>query len=325
MTHGELTIRRAHPDDEPAVLELLAASLGWKRDARFASFFKWKHERNPFGPSPAWVAVDARRVVGFRTFLQWQFEHPDGRTRRAVRAVDTATAPDYQGRGVFRRLTLHALDELRDDGIDFVFNTPNDKSRPGYLKMGWMQLGRVGVAAHIAGLHGVRRMVRARVPADRWSIPVDIGVPVGDLLRDPAVAAVLACGPPGATMRTKRTVPFLEWRYGYDRFHYRALAAGGNPAAGFAVFRVRRRGGATEATVCELVPGNGTTRVRDLLRAVTRATGADYAIVAGRTPMRDRVAPLPHQGPILTYRPLADDGAVRLDDFRLSLGDVEAL
>src|SRR5262249_20381845 len=133
VIQGELTIRRAGPEDESAVLELLAASLGWKRDETFETFFAWKHERNPFGPSPAWVAVDAGRVVGFRTFLQWQFEHPDGRPRRAVRAVDTATAPDYQGRGVFRRLTLHAVDELREDGIDFVFNTPNAKSRPGYL------------------------------------------------------------------------------------------------------------------------------------------------------------------------------------------------
>src|SRR5262249_19191903 len=278
-----------------------------------------------FGPSPAWVAVDAGRLVGFRTFLRWQFEHPDGRTRRAVRAVDTATAPDYQGRGVFRRLTLQANGELREDGVDFVFNPPDAKSRPGYLKMGWKELGRVGVAAHIAGLRGAQRMLRARVPADRWSIPVDTGIPVADLVCDPAIAGVLACRPHGSTMRTAWTIPFLEWRYGYERLHYRALAARGDPAAGFVVFRVRRRGGATEATICELIRGNGTTPGRDLLRAVVRETGADYAIIAGRASIRDRVAPIPHQGPILTYRPLAEDAVVQLGDFNLSLGDVEAL
>ncbi|HYL52015.1 MAG TPA: GNAT family N-acetyltransferase, partial [Acidimicrobiia bacterium] len=131
-----VSVRRAVPEDRPAVLELLARSLGWSRSPEFTEFFEWKHERNVFGTSPGWVAVVEGRIVGFRTFLRWEFEHPDGRIRRAVRAVDTATAPDQQGRGIFRRLTLAAIDDLRSVGVDFVFNTPNDKSRPGYLKMG---------------------------------------------------------------------------------------------------------------------------------------------------------------------------------------------
>jgi GNAT superfamily N-acetyltransferase len=76
---------------------------------------------------------------------------PDGTTINAVRAVDTATHPDWQGRGIFSRLTLGALDDLRDDGVDCVFNTPNDKSRPGYLKMGWQQVGKVPVSVRLTG------------------------------------------------------------------------------------------------------------------------------------------------------------------------------
>ena len=53
-------VRRATPADEPAVLALLADSLGWKRDATFAEFFDWKHTQNPFGRSPAWIA-EARK------------------------------------------------------------------------------------------------------------------------------------------------------------------------------------------------------------------------------------------------------------------------
>ena len=57
---------------------------------------------------------------------------------RAVRAVDTITAPEARGRGVFTRFTLAILSNeiTRDDDVSFVFNTPNDQSRPGYLKMG---------------------------------------------------------------------------------------------------------------------------------------------------------------------------------------------
>ena len=52
---------------------------------------------------------------------------------RMVRAVDTATDPDHQGRGIFRRLTERALAELVSEGYDAVFNTPNNQSRPAYL------------------------------------------------------------------------------------------------------------------------------------------------------------------------------------------------
>ena len=102
---------------------------------------------------------------------------------RAVRAVDTATDPDYQGRGLFTRLTLQAIDELRAEGVDFVFNTPNDQSRPGYLKMGWQVVGTLpthvrptrwrNVAAHRPGAaprraveHAEHRRPRLRVT---WS------------------------------------------------------------------------------------------------------------------------------------------------------------
>src|SRR6185503_17396733 len=130
-----IAVRRTTDADRPPVLDLLAESLGWERNASFAEFFDWKHAQNPFGASPAWVAVEHEKVVGFRTFLRWQFEHPDGRIRHAVRAVDTATSPAHQGRGIFRQLTITAIEELTTEGVDFVFNTPNDNSRPGYLRM----------------------------------------------------------------------------------------------------------------------------------------------------------------------------------------------
>ena len=82
-----VSVRPAVADDRAAILELLALSLGWNRGPEFRDFFDWKHERNAFGQSPGWVAVVEERVVGFRTFLRWEFEHPDGRVRRAVRAV----------------------------------------------------------------------------------------------------------------------------------------------------------------------------------------------------------------------------------------------
>jgi GNAT superfamily N-acetyltransferase len=320
-----VVVRRAVAEDRAAVLDLLALSLGWDRGPEFGDFFDWKHERNSFGPSPGWVAVVEGRVVGFRTFLRWEFEHPDGRLRRAVRAVDTATAPDQQGRGIFRRLTLAAIDDLRREDVDFVFNTPNTKSRPGYLKMGWTQVGRLPAAVRVMGPGGARRLLGSRVPAERWSLPVAAGVPATELLADARIETLLGRLPRARGLRTARTVAYLRWRYGHPPLGYRAIVADGDPASGLVVFRVRRRGKATEAAVSDVfVPeGAESTKVK-LLREVARSTAADYAIIVGTSSLRARYVPIPRQGPILTWRPLADPSPPpQLRGLDLSLGDVE--
>ena len=61
-------------------------------------------------------------------------------------AVDTATDPEHHGRGIFRALTTQGVERLADDGVAWVFNTPNDASRPGYLKMGWTAIGALPVS-----------------------------------------------------------------------------------------------------------------------------------------------------------------------------------
>ena len=325
----DIAVRRATDDDRTAVLALLADSLGWERDATFAEFFDWKHRRNPFGVSPAWVAVDRDEIVGFRTFLRWEFDDPDGRVRRAVRAVDTATAPAYQGRGVFRLLTTTAVDALTAEGVDFVFNTPNDQSLPGYLRMGWIEVGRLPLEARVTNVAGLRRMRKARAPAGRWPVATDAGTDASTMLADDRVATLLEQLPAPRGLRTTRTVAYLRWRYGLPALGYRALSIDDDPAAGLAVFRLRMRGGAIEAGVSELLAPPGTDAARRLLRAVRREAGADYVIRlgrAGRMLPTDGFVPLPRHGPVLTYRPLADASPPpRLRDLDFRLGDVELL
>jgi GNAT superfamily N-acetyltransferase len=322
-----IEVRGATAADRPSVLGLLADSLGWERDASFAEFFAWKHEQNPFGPSPAWVAVAGAEVIGFRTFLRWRFDHPDGRTRTAVRAVDTATAPAHQGRGIFRRLTMTAVDELTAAGVDFVYNTPNDNSRPGYLRMGWSTVGRLPLAARVAGISSALRMRASRVPAERWPIATNVGEAAGGLLADPRVADLLNCAGAADGLRTVRTPEYLRWRYGLPALGYRAIAVDDDPAAGLAVFRLRRRGAAVEVGISDvLVPDGRADVARRLLRTVARETGADYAIRLGAPLPRIGFLPFPRQGPILTLRPLADRSAAPgLGDLALALGDVELL
>ena len=301
----DVHIRAAGSEDRRAILDLGVRSLGWSGDDRDAAFFSWKHDENPFGPSPAWVATIADRIVGFRTFLRWELRHPGGDTLHLVRAVDTATDPDHQGKGIFRTLTLTALDELRAMGVDAVFNTPNDPSRPGYLKMGWVELGRPSIGLW-ARPTVWPRVVRSRVPAELWSQPTPIGRPL-------AATAQLPEQRPSAHWSTPRDRSFLDWRYGFEPLQYRCV--GDDSAAG--IFRVRLRGPNREVALCEWL---GRPRAR-ILRRLVADTG-DYAIAIGLG-LRHGVAPLPGQGPIVTWRTLNRDAVPRLGDLDFSLGDLE--
>jgi GNAT superfamily N-acetyltransferase len=323
---SELAVRDATDDDLPELLALLADAMA--RDAgddRFAALYRWKHEENAFGRSPAWVAVDGDRIAGLRVFMRWEFTL-DGRPVRAVRAVDTATHPDYQGRGIFTLLTRHALDAVTAEGVDFVFNTPNDQSRPGYLKMGWEVVGKLPVSVRPRSPLALARMAAARVPAERWSAPCTAGVAAVDALADDAALAdLLATQPAAAGLRTRMSGEFLRWRYGTPLLGYRAVVAPGGVADGVALMRARRRGSALEAVLCEVLAPEGDVRVaRSLVRAVAREAGADYMLrIGGGVVDRGGFVRLPGQGPVLTRRAAAGEAPGAPGAWHLTLGDVE--
>ncbi len=324
-----LTVRRYTEQDEPAVLGLLQRSLGWLADEHHTAFFRWKHRDNPFGASPAWVALDGERMVGLRVLLRWEFER-DGLDRevvRAARAVDTATDPAYQGRGIFSGLTLHAIDDLTRESLHFIFNTPNDQSRPGYLKMGWQVVGRLPVAARPRSPVAMARMAGARSAADLWSTPTDVGLDAADALADErALDALLRSQPRAGGLRTRRTPAVIRWRYtGFPPLAYRVLLNGPRLDDGFVVFRLRRRGRALEAVVGDLlVPGADRRAAAALLRSLPRVSGADYAIqLGGEVGARAGYLPLPRQGPILTWRAITETVRPPMSDWSLALGDVE--
>ena len=289
------------------------------------AFFAWKHDENPFGESPAWVAETvAGDIAGLRVFLRWRFRTPEGETLRAVRAVDTATHPDHQGKGIFTKLTLGAIPDLHDEGVDLIFNTPNDKSRPGYLKMGWSEVGRVPVGVRLASATSIPRVLRARTAADLWSQPSELGDAASDVLADTtAVQRLLeGCGVP-QRIATDRTVAYLQWRYRFPPLRYRAVLVGRTIEEGLVILRLRRRGPALEGAVCEvLVPD--PARVRAAVRGIVRETSADHLLRCGGPDMvRDGFVPAPQLGPILTWRPVCRSGVPAMKDLSLAFGDIE--
>lgn len=315
-----LEIRRAQDGDRAAIVDLCRRSLGWDDEGTDAAFFGWKHDENPAGPSPAWVAVTpSGDIAGVRLFLRWRFRH-EGRSLLGVRAVDTATDPAWRGRGVFSRLTMGALPGLRRDGVDFVFNTPNDQSRPGYLKMGWQPVGRVPVG--VLFRPGVARHIRSiRTPADRWGQATDVGVPVLEALALPETAALLDRLGARPGIATEISMDWLRWRYRFAPLGYCAVPLNGERVSdGLVVFRLRNRGPVLECTVCEVLALPGTKVHRSLSKLLAR-TGADMMLIApGGASSGVIQAPL---GPMLTWRPIGRPGTPKMRDLMLTMGDLE--
>ncbi|MEX2556728.1 MAG: GNAT family N-acetyltransferase [Actinomycetota bacterium] len=276
----DLDLRSYRPEDEPRVLELLGASLGGgPAGERPPEFFRWKHFANPFGSSYMLLAESDGRIAGLRAFMRWRWTAGD-RTFSAVRAVDTATHPDFQGKGIFSKLTLRALDDLRAEGVDFVFNTPNPASLAGYLKMGWSIVGQAPIRIRVR--RPIRFATRFRgVDKEPGTPPVvHAGASSEVLGQVRGLPELLAdAAPPDARLRTPRDATYLGWRYGdAPLLDYRAVAeTEGGTLRGLAIFRVRPRGGLWETTLSELIvrPGDRST-ARRLLRRVRRSAAVDH-------------------------------------------------
>lgn len=328
MSGADLSMRLATIEDLPDLLALAGGALGWNPADPNAEFFTWKHFENPAGASAMWVACDGDEVVGLRAFLRWRWRTSEGSVVESVRAVDTATDSRYRGRGIFTELTLHGVQSLRDEGVGFVFNTPNSASRPGYLKMGWRELGRVPLAVRPRGVRGLMKMASARTAAHKWSELSTLGVPAAEIFVDRGredLEALIGSQPRPGGFSTERSVEFLRWRYGFEALGYRIFTAADDLDGGFVAYRARRRGGAVEVAVCDvLVPGADPDAERRLIRSFAEVVGGDYlAMVTTRSLRSSGALRMPRLGPVMTWRALAQSHVPRMGDFELTLGDVE--
>ena len=139
-----MIVRTIEDSDIPNIVKLLKLSLGQNSTPKTESLWKWKHYHNPFGISKSILAEEDNRIIGIRTFMRWNW-YMSGTTINSLRAVDTATHPDYFGKGVFKKLTKALLREIFEDDFEFIYNTPNKKSKNGYLKLGWKSLGKTSI------------------------------------------------------------------------------------------------------------------------------------------------------------------------------------
>ncbi len=341
----DITIRPAVDADIPAIVALMERSLKEATLGFNDAAWRWKHVDNPFGRSPVLVATDdggGGQIVGLRAFMRWTWR-ADGQDVPAVRAVDTATHPEYQGCGIFKRLTLRLLDDLEADGsAAFVLNTPNSKSKPGYLKMGWSEVARFPVAIRPKRPVRILRGVGFSSPsgpsgaADGGMNPTLRASDTEGLAVEGLAAALERVTSPPRRLHTRRTLAYLRWRYAdIPGLPYAIDAETKGEAGAVVVSRLNQMRGLVELRVCELLhtpDAEGKRLAKRLLRDRLRRQPHDFASLMpgpgeGWAALRRGFVTVPRSGLTLTARPIGKTAIkpdpLRLESWALSTGDVE--
>ena len=293
-----MTIREATEFDIPSIVELLKLSLGESLMPKSTAFWRWKHIENPFGKSPVLLACDGDNVVGVRAFMLWEWRHQN-QIIRSARAVDTAIHPDYQGKGIFIKLTQALLNQCRDFKIEFIFNTPNEKSLPGYLKLGWQKIGRLSINSH----------VRVSLVSGRKAKP--------GLKNDFQLDRVLFRN--SQTISTNESSQFLQWRYLKNPnipYEYH------QDDCGWYIYRTKKSGYMKEMRVVEFFDNQKKSgELIKRLKQDAQAHNVQIITWAGfKIPLRSVSLPV---GPVITIKNMQSIQHIDLANWNPTLGDME--
>jgi len=285
-----MQVRASTEMDTDRIVSLLKLSLGEGSSEKSARYWDWKHRRNPFGISPVLLAEEEGELVGVRAMMRWKWAGSSAQYN-GLRAVDTATHPAHQGKGIFSRLTRQMVEMARSEGTHFIFNTPNEQSKPGYLKMGWREAGRLNV-----GLKFSLPLFRVPLPPPGGNVP--------ETLEE-------LCLEWNERMKkdegyfTPKSSQYLSWRYADNPLiQYHVY----NDKDIYIALHLRQRKRFRELRISELIWRDGRAvgkRIRDLMRHWSSALHAPVISFSPVAKTRMGIAAMSFAiGPTLTVRNL---------------------
>jgi GNAT superfamily N-acetyltransferase len=143
MTTEGLAIRPAGtaPDQLADYARLLGEVFASDRFSEPA--IAWRYRDNPAGQVVGADAWDGGRLAAHYVTCPLEAK-VEGEVVRGLLSLNTATHPDYQGRGLFTTLAEQAYAQGREAGYGFVIGVANANSTPGFLrKLGFQHVARL--------------------------------------------------------------------------------------------------------------------------------------------------------------------------------------
>lgn len=132
-------VRPFQGDDAPGVRRVLEATYGG--EAMPAEVYDWWSLGCPCASSGFMVAESNGSIVGVQPMEV--FEYSDGqKSFKGGMLTGVAVHPEFRRCGIFSALVKTCEQEAWRQGAAFVSTMPNDRSRPGFLKLGYTDLGR---------------------------------------------------------------------------------------------------------------------------------------------------------------------------------------
>ncbi|GGD30218.1 GNAT family N-acetyltransferase [Flavobacterium orientale] len=311
-----MIIRQGKQEDIPKIVTLLKESLGESLLKKSENVWQYKHLHNSFGPSYVLVAEENDVIIGVRAFMQWKWQR-ENKQFLAYRAVDTATHPQFQGRGIFSKLTLQALEEVAKEGASFIFNTPNEKSRPGYLKMGWQPLGNIALAL----------------------VPSFVYVIQAFFLKNPLLQVMNnselenlcenhndKCKKTGRLF-TPKSVAYLRWRYHNNPMQTYQVFTGDN---WYLALYIKKHNYFKEVRIAEVLGADSNVKRRQIQKVIAGYAAKNGCLLISTTDKKlFKLSIYRNFGPILTFKNL-EKGEHMIAEYRdlkqnwaYSMGDLE--
>lgn len=308
-----MQIREANHSDIPGILRVLKASLGETSSKKTEEVWRYKHIDNPFGESLVLVAEENDEIIGVRAFMRWQWQKGE-QVFSAFRAVDTATHPNHQGKGIFKKLTLKALELGKERGDHFVFNTPNAQSKPGYLKMGWRKVDKLKISLRPINL---LRFKNGEVVYGTYGIEDSIEELLNSYFNKLKSADRLF---------TPKDIAYIKWRYLNNPLQkYTVIFEKEYFIAGY----VKERNRFKEFRVSEaIISKNGRKSAKSAILKLAKLSGAKVLSISPGSDINFKTGTIGNFGPVLTLKNInlnkkEEQEGLNLFTWIYSLGDLE--
>jgi GNAT superfamily N-acetyltransferase len=272
----DLEIRESGPEDIGEVTALL--------DRCFTSNPKidpevmmWQYWSNPFGNTRSWVAVSDGMIVGHHAAYTVPLRAGVDRLSAAIQ-VDTATDPNFRGRGLYGELSKVLYASCRDDGVSVMLGNPNAQALGPLRRVGWIEVGDLRLFLRLRDAEAISRMTPVPTPIARAGHPLVFGKPyrtgasVASTVPDELDSLVEDCRSHDL-IGVDTSVAWWKWRFEEHplRPYQFVTVRDADLLVAAAVCGVRREGGEVLVDIMDIV-------ARDRGAALTAVDGAFHAV-----------------------------------------------